>query len=151
MPGTSPINGTKVRIGSSVVYAPYAGAITAIPVVLRGQYLTNRNYDHKFTLPSGMQFKLNSIQVATMGTVTSDPQISIGTAAGGTQIVAGVNLTSNLGSLTLKATTLSGDTYIRIATDTGDSTGLGAVITAMLIGHWQAPPTAMYLRNANHF
>jgi len=153
MAGTYPINGVKVREGSGSVYAPMAGAITCIPIVIRGGSIgtTNTNNDTKLTFPAGMVFKVNSIQLAALGTITSDPQVSIGTSVGGTQIVAGVNITSNLGALTLKATTISSDLYIRIANDTGDSINVLGGVTVNIIGHWQAPPTALFVRNAQHF
>lgn len=158
MAGTYPINGVKVRkqpenSSHDTVYAPYAGAIACIVIQIDAANLavTNKNLDRKITLPAGMVFKLNSIQVAALGTITSDPALTMGTSAAGTQIVASVNITSNLGALTLKATELSGSVYMRIANDTGDSISADGAVTINLVGHWQAPPTAMYMRNAAHF
>ena len=91
-----------------------------------------------------MSFYIVDIYVAAVA-VTSDPSISVGTTLAGTEIVAAVNMTTNLGSLTLKTNAVTaGDTLdVRITSDSGDGAE-GASIT--ITGYVSAPPTSLLLR-----
>lgn len=123
---------------------PVSGAIIVIPIAFAAM-LTNVSQYWSWSPPAGMKVELVSIDVRS-GAVTSDPEITIGTTKAGTEVVAGVNVTTNLGVLTLKSTTVtSGDILdVRIVTDTGDAVADGASVT--LTAYVSAPPTSLLIR-----
>ncbi len=121
---------------------PVSGALQVIPV----SYATvgTNTYAWSWSPPAGMSFYIMDIYAACVA-VTSDPSISVGTTKAGTEIVAAVNLTTNLGSLTLKTNAVTaGDILdVRITADSGDGAE-GASIT--ITGYVSAPPTSLLLR-----
>jgi hypothetical protein len=96
-----------------------------------------------------MQFEVIAAY-AMANTITSDPSLTIGTSAAGTQIVAAVNLTTALGDLTIKTMSVTpGDTLdVRIVSDAGDK-AVDAAIT--IIGYCSKPPSNIDLRGDEHF
>jgi hypothetical protein len=129
---------------------PVSGAIIVIPVSFAAM-LTNVSQYWSWSPPAGMKIELISIDVRS-GAVTSDPALTVGITKAGTQLVAAVNVTTNLGVLTLKATEVtSGDILdVRIVTDTGDAVADGA--SATITAYVSAPPTASLTRgDQGHF
>lgn len=131
----------------ALIDGPVSGSIQILPVQFTNG-ATNSTYAHAIDLPAGMQFEITDINVQALG-ITSDPSLTVGTAKAGTQIVAAVNVTTNLGSATLKSTsvTAGGVLEVRIANDTGDAFDSIAV---NIVGYVTAPPTSLVERNINH-
>lgn len=100
-------------------------------------------------LPAGMKLELIAAD-ARATAVTSDPSLTIGTAAAGAEIVAAVNLTTDLGALTLVATSVtSGDLLdIRLVADAGDA---AESVSITLYGFITAPADSQAIRSANHY
>lgn len=121
---------------------PVSGAIMVIPVLFDTALVTNSTFTRQIHLPAGMSFKVTDVRVFC-GTVTSDPAITIGTSAAGTQIVASANLATGAQSLTVKSYTpaATGMIDVRIVTDTGDAIALPVSIN--VVGHVLSPPTSM--------
>ena len=134
---------TRFKDARSGLDGPVSGALIVIPVQFTS-VATNVSVAQTIDLPAGMNLELVAINVQALG-ITSDPSITVGTAKGGTQIVAATNITTNLGDLTLKATSLTagGILDIKIITDTGDSLTSGSVT---VFGYVSAPPTSVEYR-----
>jgi len=128
---------------------PVSGAIIVVPISL-GAMLTNTTAAYSWSPPAGTQVEIVSINVHAPA-VTSDPALTIGTTKAATDIVAAVNVTTALGDLTLKATSItSGDVLdVRVVTDTGDALAGGVAVT--LTAYVSAPPTSLTDRSQNHF
>ena len=118
---------------------PVSGALIIIPMVFEVG-AASKAYAHQTALPAGMKLHLIAADCYAVG-VTSDPSLTIGTAAAGTEIVAAVNVTTNLGALTLVSNDItSGDRLdVRITTDAGDAF---EGISVTLYGYVSAPPTS---------
>ena len=123
---------------------PVSGAIIVIPLAFAAM-LTNLTQSFSYAPPAGMQLDIVSINVQS-GAVTSDPALTIGTAKAGAEIVAAVNLTTNLGNLTLVSSVIPAGSVldVRIVTDTGDSFVDGASVT--ITGYVSKPPTSLLIR-----
>lgn len=123
---------------------PVSGAIVIIPIAF-GAMLTNVTEAYSWSPPTGMSIEIVAINVQAQA-VTSDPALTIGTAKAGAEIVAAVNVTTNLGDLTLVSTAVtSGDVLdVRIVTDTGDALPGGAAVT--IVAYVSAPPTSLLIR-----
>lgn len=118
---------------------PVSGAIIVIPVTWA--LCGTNTYAWAWAPPAGMSLEIVQIQARCVG-VTSDPSISVGSTAAGTEIVAAVNLTTNLGALTLKATSITSSDRldVRLTSDSGDGAeGVSITIT----GYVSAPPTSL--------
>ena len=119
---------------------PVSGAIQVIPIQFANA-ATNSTYQQTIDLPAGMALELVSIDVQALG-VSGDPQISVGTAKAGTQIAAAATVTTNLGALTLKSTSVSagGILSVQLANDTNDSEDS---VSVSVVGYVSAPPTSL--------
>lgn len=139
---------TRFKSRETGLDGPVSGAIFVESIQFAG-LLTNTTYAHSWAPPAGLAIKLVDIDVQAVG-ITSDPALTIGTAKAGTQLVAAVNLTTNLGSLTLKDTVVDSDDVldVRIVTDAGDAVdGVSVTIT----GYLSAPPDSLAVRHSGHF
>lgn len=124
---------------------PVSGALQIITMGLHTAVLTNTTTIRQIHLPAGMGFEVTDIELFC-GTVTSDPAITVGTTAAGTQLVAAANLATGANVLTIKDGTVAagGLIDIRIVTDTGDAIALPVSIN--VIGHVTSPPTSVAYR-----
>jgi hypothetical protein len=126
-----------------------SGAIQMVNLSLATAVLTNTTTIRQVHLPAGMGFEVTDIEV-WCGTVTSDPQISVGTTAAGTQIVAAVNLTTGANILTIKdgLVAAGGVIDVRIVADTGDAIAAGAQPppSINIVGYVTLPPTSIPAR-----
>ena len=124
---------------------PVAGALVVIPFCFSNG-TTGITYAHTLDMPAGMNLELVAIDVNAVG-ITSDPSLTIGTSKAGTQIVAAANVTTNLGALTLKATSLTagGELDIRVINDGADDDF--DAITVTVFAYVSAPPTSVALRS----
>lgn len=127
---------------------PVSGALQVIPIQFTFAG-TNRSLAHCIDFPAGMAIKIVDINVQALG-IVSDPSLTIGTTKAGTQIVAAVNVTTNLGSLTLKQTDITpgGLLEVRVANDTGDSFDSVAVT---IFAYVCDPPTSLAVRNVDQY
>ena len=150
MAGSKPIGGTKTRDD----YAPSCGGIQVIPICF-SNLATGTSYGHTVDLPAGMKMRIIDINVQAIG-LTTVVTVQAGSAKAGTEIVAAVAVTTNLGSLTLKDTNdddeveiaAGGLFEIRVITDAGALLdGLVANVTAYV----SSPPTSMAVRNSSHY
>lgn len=127
---------------------PVSGAIIVIPVQF-GDVANSETSQYSWSPPAGMAVEIVDINVQA-NAVTSDPALTIGTTKAGTQVVATVNITTNLGSLTLKTTAITASDVldIRVVADSGD-TAEGVGVT--LVAYVSAPPTSLTVRGIDHF
>lgn len=123
---------------------PVSGALQVISVGF-DDIANNETVHRQIKLPAGMAFYIVDIQVYS-GTVTSDPSITVGTAAAGTQIVAAVNAATALGALTLKSNAVTaGDRLdVRVVADAGDA---AENLSVTISGYVSAPPDSELLRS----
>jgi len=119
---------------------PVSGAIIYVPIQF-SNCVTNTVYAQAWSPPAGMKVEIVDIDVQALG-ITSDPSLTIGTAKAGAQIVAAVNLTTNLGSLTLVSTEVDSDDVldVRITNDTGDIVESASVNMTVYVS---GPPTSL--------
>lgn len=133
----------------SGVDGPVSGAFTPLVVPLQGMLLTgavtNAVYTGAVQMPTGAKYQVTHATVYC-GTVASDPSITIGTSAAGTQIVAAANLASGANQLTVKTYTAAATGLISIVltNDTGDS--ITDPTTVTLWGYLAQPPTSLKYR-----
>lgn len=118
---------------------PVSGALQVLPVQF-DDIANSETAIWKWTPPAGMSFEIVDIYVTASAT-TSDPLLTIGTTAAGTQVVASVTLVTDLGSATLKTTSVtSGDVLdVRIVADSGDA---AESVSVTITGYVSAPPTS---------
>jgi len=109
--------------------------------------LINTTLKNEIILPAGMKFHVSNALVHC-GTVTSDPVISIGTTASGTDIVDGAALATGTNTLTIDSdytsvtTNAGGGTIsVEIVTDAGDS--IVPPCTVTLIGYVFKAPNSL--------
>ena len=123
---------------------PVSGALIIMPIQF-SIMATSTTCAQQFVLPAGMKLHITAASCYAVA-VTSDPALTIGTSAAGTQIVAAVNITTNLGTLTIKSNEVtSGDRLdVRIVTDNGDALEGGSVT---LFGYVSAPPNSELRRS----
>jgi hypothetical protein len=102
---------------------------------------TGETVIRRIDFPAGATFRIISIE-AYASAIASDPALTIGTTAAGTQIVASTNLTTNMGALTLKSNDVTaGDVFdIRLVADAVDDTAESVSIS--IFGYVSAPPTS---------
>lgn len=120
---------------------PVSGSLIVMPVQLT-EAVTGTSYQWTLDLPAGMGLELVDINVQAVG-VAGNPQVTVGSAKAGTQFVAAATLTTNLGSLTLKSTSVAqgGILSIQVANDaTGD---VAEAISANVVAYVSHPPTAL--------
>lgn len=113
---------------------------TVSVITLPFTYLgTNLAASVRVDLPAGMGFVITSAS-AYATAVTSDPSLTIGTTTAATAIVAAVNVTTNLGALTLKTGVVAagGNIVATITNDAGDVIRGGSV---NLVGYFTGFPT----------
>jgi len=124
---------------------PVSGAIQVIQVTL-DDVANNETASSRVTFPPGCSFYISDIY-AGADSVTSDPSLTIGTSAAGTQIAKAVNLTTNLGAVTLKQNDVSAGSFIDIVlvADAGDA---AESVYLTITGYITAPPTTLAYRGS---
>ena len=124
---------------------PVAGAIIVIPISF-DDVANSETVEWSWTPPAGMKVTIVSAHVRA-STFASDPSLTIGKTIGGSQVAAPVNVTTNLGNLTLKAAGLdvsSSDILnVRVVADSGDS---AEDVSVTLVAYVSAPPTSLRYR-----
>ena len=118
---------------------PVSGGFVVIPVTYA--LCGTNTYAWAWAPPAGMSLEIFEIQARCVG-VTSDPSISVGLTAAGTEVVAAVNLTTALGALTLKTNSVTSGSRldVRLTCDSGDGAeGVSITVT----GYITSPPTSL--------
>lgn len=121
--------------------SPLSGAYIAYTVGW-DSIVTNVTVHKTIKLPAGMKMKITQVGVRARA-IASDPTVSVGSAATVTKYTAAVNITTNLGDLTLVSAnqeTAAGEAIkVNIVTDSGD-TATDLLVT--IHGFVTLPPTA---------
>lgn len=119
---------------------PVSGAIQVISVGF-DDVANNETVHRVIDLPAGMGFEITDILVRS-GTVTSDPALTIGSAIAGAEVVASVNVTTDLGALTIVEGTIAaaGLIDVRVVADAGDA---AENISVTIVGYPISPPTSI--------
>ena len=119
---------------------PVSGALMCIPITF-DDVANSETVSHRIVMPAGAAFRVTDV-TAGADAITSDPQLSIGTSAAGTEIVAAVSLTTNLGAATVKSYTpaAAGMIDVVLVADAGD-VAESAYIN--IWGYLVEPPTSV--------
>jgi hypothetical protein len=143
----------KRRKGTVEFDGAFSGALQVIPIQFSNG-ATGITYSHAIDLPAGMKLRIVAIDVQALG-ISNDPALTVGSAKAGTQIVATVDLTTNLGSLTLKdvtdsiyTTAAGGIVEVQII---NDADAAFASCSVNIYAYVSAPPTSLTARNINHY
>lgn len=121
---------------------PVSGAISVIVLDFSTAVANSDTLFKHISWPAGLKFKITDIAV-WCGSVTSDPSLTIGTTAGGAEVVAAVNLATGLNTCTVidYAPTAGGLIDVRITADSGDAIALPVTVT--ITGFVMAAPTSV--------
>ena len=92
-------------------------------------------------LPAGMGFEIVDINLLATS-VTSTPVLTIGSAAAGAEIVAAVDVTTNLGSLTIVEGTVAASALIDVRIVAGAAEAAESV-TVAIVGYVISPPDSI--------
>ncbi len=127
---------------------PVAGAIQCISVGF-DDVANSETVSRRIDLPAGATFDITDIEVSA-DAVTSDPALTIGDTAAGTQVVASVNVTTNLGALTIKDGAIAANGFIDVVlvADAGDA---AESVSISIWGFVSAPPTTTREREGDHY
>ncbi len=151
--------GSEVRANMSVTRfkdarAGYDGPVIGSLQILTAQFdtvagTTTPRVD--IDLPAGMRFRVTDATFRAQS-VTSTPEITIGTIAASSSLVATVAAATLLGPLTLKAAGqhyASGDVIrVTITAGSGDALTKGVVT---LVGHVSDAPASVDVRSGSHY
>jgi len=129
------------------VDGPVSGALQIISVGF-DDVANNETVSRRVDLPAGVGFEITDIKV-TADSVTSDPSLTIGSTDAGTEVVAAVNVTTNLGALTIKEGTIAATGLIDIVmvADAGDA---AESVSITIVGHMTSPPSSIDPRGPNN-
>ena len=119
---------------------PVSGAIQCISVGF-DDVAANETVSRRVEMPAGAAFEITDIKVSA-DSVTSDPSLTIGDTDAGTQVVAAVNVTTNLGALTIKDGTIDAGGFadVVIVADAGDA---AESVSVSIWGYVTKPPTSV--------
>jgi hypothetical protein len=122
---------------------PVSGALQVISVGF-DDVAASETVSRRVELPAGMSFEITDIK-ASADSITGDPQLTIGSTAAGTEVVATVSLTTDLGALTIKEGTIVAAGFIDVVlvADSGDAAESASI---SIVGHVAAPPTSVDVR-----
>lgn len=120
---------------------PAAGAYVVIPVSF-DSIVTNTTRTKRVDLPPGMRLRIAAI-TAQASAIASDPTVSVGSSATVTKYAAAVNLTTNLGVLTLASANQETGDGERVAVQVvADANDTATDVTVTIIGYVTAHATA---------
>lgn len=121
---------------------PVSGAIQLFRVEFPS--VTNTSIVKQVNLPAGMGFEVTDIMFTASATGAT-PSIEIGTTSSGTDIVAAVTATTDLGALTIAEGTIDagGDIFITVICTSSDTVTQGQFT---IVGHVLSPPTTLAYR-----
>lgn len=124
----------------SGVDGPVSGALQIISVGF-DDVANSEVASRQINLPAGMGFEITDIKVSA-DAVTSDPTLTIGSTAAGTQVVAGVAVTTNLGALTIKEGTIAAAGLIDVVL-TADAGDVAESVSVTIVGYVTSPPSSV--------
>lgn len=122
---------------------PVSGALQIIHMPFDS--VTNETYVQEVNLPAGMGFEITDAYFTAAATGAA-PALTIGDTAAGTQVVAAVTCTTDLGALTIKDGTIDAGGLISVVIDaTASDTVTQGNLT--LVGYVTSPPTTVAWRS----
>lgn len=123
----------------SGVDGPVSGALQSFYIPVPS--VTNTSVVYAINLPAGQALEITDIMFTAAATGAT-PSIEIGTTSSGTQIVAAVTATTDLGALTIKDGTIAagGDIFVTVICTASDTVTQGNVT---ITGFMTAPPTSV--------
>lgn len=121
---------------------PVSGALQMF--VISVPSVTNTSVVYQANLPAGMEFEITDIMFTASATGAT-PTIEVGTTSSGSQIVAPVTATTDLGALTIVDGTLDAgeDMFFTVVCTASDTVTNGQFT---VVGHVAAPPTSVEYR-----
>ncbi len=127
---------------------PVSGALVCIPILF-DDVANSETVSQRIGLPAGGEFQITDI-IVTADAVTSDPSLTIGDTAAGAEVVAAVNVTTNLGALTIVDGAIGAGGFIDVVmvADSGDA---AESVSISIWGHVSAPPTSVRVRQGDHY
>ena len=131
---------TRFKNGRTGEDGPVTGSLICIPVNF-DDVAASEVVSHRVVMPAGAKFRVTHIS-AGADSVTSDPSLTVGTSAGGTEIVATVNLTTALGAATVKTYTPAAAGMIDVVL-TADSGDAAESVYISVWGYLIEPPTTL--------
>lgn len=129
---------------TSTIDGPVSGSIIMIPVVFGDDVAGGTAY-RTIDLPAGMALKLVAI-IPKASSITSDPEVTVGSAVDGAQFVAAANVVDGT-ALTLVATDVTDLLSFKVVNDAGDAY---SDLVFTVVAYVSAPPTSLVERNINH-
>ena len=130
--------------GTTMIDGPVSGSIVVIPVTF-GDDIANGTAYRTIDLPAGMSLKIVSI-TPKASSITSDPEVTVGSAVDGAQIVAAANVVDGT-ALTLATADVTDLLSFKVVNDAGDAY---SDLVFTVIAYVTAPPTSLVERNINH-
>jgi len=118
---------------------PVSGALQVMPIPISFAAGAG-TYTQQVSLPDGMTFEITDAEFHGQ-TVTAVIGLTIGDTAAGTEVVASVTVTTNLGALTIKDGAIAEDGLISIVYAATASGAVDGVLT--LTGYASAPPLSV--------
>lgn len=122
---------------------PVSGALQMLRIPVPS--VTNTSVVYQANLPAGMEFEVTDIMFTASATGAT-PSLEVGTTSSGTQVVAAVTATTDLGALTIKDGTVDagGDLFFTVICTASDTVTNGQFT---VVGHVAAPPTSVAYRS----
>lgn len=127
---------------------PIEGSMVVLPVQF-DDIVANETAAYQWSPPAGTKLEIIGID-ARCTSHAGDAQISVGSAAAGTQIVAAVTLATTLGALTLVATEITASNVldVRLVADANDA---AQSVSITVFGYISNMPDSLAVRNTGHF
>jgi len=143
---SSPVIRHKNRTGKD---SPVSGAIVVLPIQF-DDVAVSETVAYQWVPPAGMNFEIVSIDARCLS-VAGDPSISVGITAAGQEIVAAVDLTTGLGSLTMLSSTVTPSNTLDVRIVCDGTSDAAESVSITIVGYCSVPPDKVFLRNTGHF
>jgi hypothetical protein len=131
---------TRFKDARSGKDGPVSGALQCISVGF-DDVANSETVSRRVEMPAGAAFEITDIKVSA-DSVTGDPALTIGDTAAGTQIVATVSVTTDLGALTIKDGVIDAGEFadVVLVADSGD---VAESVSVSIWGYVTKPPTSV--------
>lgn len=125
---------------------PVSGALVVIPINFLSvtTATTSTTYVRQVRFPAGMSFEITDV-VVRASAVTDEPSLTIGDTVAGTEVVTAVNVTTNLGALTIVDGTIDAGGFIDVRV-VNNTTATFNDLEVTIVGHVASPPTSVAYR-----
>ena len=127
---------------------PVSGALQVHTFYSETAAVSNTTRVWRINMPAGAKFKVTDVR-GFFGTVgASAPNLTVGTTASGTQIVASADVATGLKTFTVKSYTpaATGIVEVRLTMSTTATQTIALPISVTVTGHVFAPPTSVATR-----